>query len=122
MEQLNPTPEIRKEIFQIMDIEMKDLKENQGEEFFIKEDQTFKMLCHESGMIRDKVNDSIVTLQKARKSFKKTEVSDPEALHRDFTDIYSSAEEIAAMSVRLMAIARMGIISSVSIGTIDGAR
>ena len=122
MEQLNPTAETKNQIFQIMDIEMSDMAECQGEQYFEKEDQTFKMLCYESGQIRERLNDTIMTLQAAKKNFKKSKVSDPEELHKNFTDIYSSAEEIAAMSIRLMAIARMGIISSVSIGTIDGAR
>lgn len=119
MEQLKPSAETMKQLFQIMNIEMDDLKKCQGEQYFEKEDQTVKMLCYESGQIRDRLEDTIMTLQEVKKNFKKSKVTDPEELHRDITDIYKLSADMAAMSVRLMAIARMGIITSVDLRTID---
>ncbi len=44
---------------------------------------------------------------------------DPEAIHKQFTDIYRIALDLAGKAVRLAAVTRRGIIDSVDLGQID---
>jgi len=44
---------------------------------------------------------------------------DPEVIHKQFTDIYRIALDLAGKAVRLAAVTRRGIIDSVDLGRID---
>ena len=65
--------------------------------------------------IRDNITDSIIEVG-IEDGYRE---GDPEVIHKQFTDIYRIALDLAGKAVRLAAVTRRGIIDSVDLGRID---
>ncbi len=110
-----PTAATMAGIYQLLDMELRDLNAVDIQEA----DPAFCMICEATDEIQDELNDAIeiMTDQPMATEAGRT----MEGLHRQFTQIYRTAIEIAGKSVRLAAIARTGIIQSETMSRIDRA-
>lgn len=109
-----PTAATLTGIYKLLDMELDDLNAVDIREA----ERAFCMLCEATDGIRDELRDIFIIMQDVG-SVQDGIIPDPEELHGQFTEIYRNAVEIAGKSVRLAAIARMGIIQSETMNPID---
>lgn len=110
-----PTAATMAGIYNLMDMELEDLNAIDIREA----NQAFRLICEATDGIQIELNDAIEIMTYPGKVADAGRTS--EGLHKQFTQIYRTAIEIAGKSVHLAAIARTGIIQSETISRIDRA-
>ncbi len=101
-------------IYKLLHMELDDLSATDIQDT----DQAFRLLCESADEIRDEMGNVFQAMQNAGEIMKGG-APDPAENHRQFTEIYRAAIQIAGKSVRLAAIARQGIIQSETMNPID---
>lgn len=101
-----PTAATMASIYGIMDLELSDLNIEPGADAFSSIKAAAGYADTAAGGLLDKLDDLIHALKAAEAE------TDPAKLHGHFTEMYRAAIDAAGRSVRLAAIARLGIIQS----------
>mgnify|MGYP007069972358 CR=1 FL=1 len=110
-----PTAATAASIYGIMDLELADLNIEPGTGAFSSAKSATGYAETAAGALLDEMDDLICALKSAEAE------TDPRKLHGHFTEMYRAAIDAAGRSVRLAAIARLGIIQSDTMARYDRA-
>lgn len=104
-----PTFATKRDLFRIMNWELEDLEEQESsEDEFRSDDAAAGTLLDAVRRVRNKTND--IEGDAVEYYVKQISGTDPEYLHAVLTDTYKQASELAALSVRFMALTRRAIV------------
>lgn len=104
-----PTFATKRDLFKLMNWELEDLEEQESsEDEFRSDDVAAGALLDAVRCIRNKTND--IEGDAVEYYAKQISGADPEYLHAVLTDNYRQASELAALSVRFMALTRRAIV------------
>ena len=104
-----PTFATKRDLFRLMNWELEDLEEQESsEDEFRSDDAAAGALLDAVRCVRNKTND--IEGDAVEYYVKQILGTDPEYLHAVLTDTYKQASELAALSVRFMAITRRAIV------------
>ena len=104
-----PTFATKRDLFRLMNWELEDLEEQESsEDEFRSDDAAAGALLDAVRCIRNKTND--IESDVVEYYVKQISGTDPEYLHAVLTDNYRQTSELAALSVRFMALTRRAIV------------
>lgn len=104
-----PTFATKRDLFKLMNAELEDLEEREPEEGSFKNAEAAAgTVLDAARIVRNKTNE--VECEAVEYYVRQISGSDPELLHALLTEAYRQAADLAAVSVRLMAITRRAIV------------
>lgn len=116
---LDPTPQTKREIFEIMQNELNELNDTDQRGEFEHEIYTLVMTCKEMWEIHRKLGETDELTEEMFRLNASEKSEDKEKTNQQFTKLYSNAAEMAGYAIRMMAMVRKGIISSEILSKID---